>query len=202
LKLAKEYEVEITRFADRKSGRPVYKIGPIEFDQTKCIDCRNCLEICQKQSGGFLELTGRGYEIGITPSADTQKDCLYCGQCIVHCPVGAIEAEGEFEEIEKPLLDAAKTVVVQFAPSIRSSIGEMFDLPPGAIMEGQLVAGLKQLGFKKVLIQLSARILLRLKKPTSWWNDSKTTEFCQCLLPAVLLGCAMLNFFGRILFLI
>jgi len=150
LKLAKEYEVEITRFADRKSGRPVYKIGPIEFDQTKCIDCRNCLEICQKQSGGFLELTGRGYEIGITPSADTQKDCLYCGQCIVHCPVGAIEAEGEFEEIEKPLLDAAKTVVVQFAPSIRSSIGEMFDLPPGAIMEGQLVAGLKQLGFKKV----------------------------------------------------
>ena len=146
LKLAKEYGADMGEYSDRKSKLPVYKFGPIEFDQTKCIDCRNCVEMCSRQSK-FLELDNRGYNINVKPSADPKRDCIYCGQCIIHCPVGAIEAEGEFEEIEKPLQSKNKTVVVQFAPSIRASIGEMFGMPYGSVATGQLVAGLKKLGF-------------------------------------------------------
>jgi iron-only hydrogenase group A len=64
--------------------------------------------------------------------------------------VGAFEAVGEFEDIEKPLLEKDKTVVVQFAPSIRATIGEEFNLPSGSIVTGQLVAALRKLGFNKV----------------------------------------------------
>ena len=150
LALANEYGVNINKFKDRKADFPISKFGPIEFDQTKCIDCRNCVEVCAKQSGGFLEVNDRGYKIHIEPSCDPKKDCIYCGQCIVHCPVGAIESEGEFEDIEKPFKDKGKTLVVQFAPSIRASIWEMFGMEHGSVVTGQLVAALRQLGFDKV----------------------------------------------------
>lgn len=147
LKLALEYNVKITRFKDRKTKRPIYQFGPIVFDQTKCMDCRNCEEVCPVN---FLEVKGRGTEIKIEPSKAKKKDCVYCGQCIVHCPVGAVEAKGEFEDIEKPLKEKDKVVIAQFAPSLRSSLGEEFGLPVGTIVTGQLVAGLKKLGFNKV----------------------------------------------------
>lgn len=147
LKFARQYKVETKRFADRKSKRPIFQFGPIVFDETKCIDCRNCIEACPVN---FLELKGRGADIEVAPSKDPKKECISCGQCIIHCPVGAIESAGEFESIEEPLRDKNKFTVVQFAPAIRSTIGEEFGMPYGEIITGKLVAGLKKLGFKKV----------------------------------------------------
>jgi iron-only hydrogenase group A len=151
LKLAKKYNLKITRFRDRKEKYPVYQFGPsVIFDSSKCIDCRNCVDVCKKQGVNFLEIRKKGHQFQIVPTEDKNKDCIYCGQCIVHCPVGAFEAVGEFEDVEKPLQDKNKIVIVQFAPSIRSSIGEEFNLPPGSIVTGKLVAGLRKLGFNKV----------------------------------------------------
>ncbi len=151
LKLAEKYKVKITRFADRKTKYPVYQFGPaLIFDSSKCIDCRNCVDVCQQQGVGFLEIEERGHLFRVVPSKDKNKDCIYCGQCLVHCPSGAFEAVGEFEDVEKPLQEKDKTVVFQFAPSIRTSIGEEFDLPYGSIMTEQLVAGIKKLGVDKV----------------------------------------------------
>jgi len=151
LKLAKKYKIKTDRFLDRKTGYPVYQFGPsLIFDSSKCIDCRNCVDVCQQQGVNFLEIKERGHLFQVVPSQDENKDCIYCGQCIVHCPVGAFEAVGEFEDVEKPLQDKDKIVVFQFAPSIRTSIGEEFDLPYGSIMTEQLVAGIKKLGVDKV----------------------------------------------------
>lgn len=151
LKLAKEYDVEITRFTDRKTDFPIYQFGPsLIFDSSKCIDCRNCVEVCQKQAVNFLEIKERGHLFKVVPTDDINRDCIYCGQCIIHCPVGAFEAVGEFEEIEKPLSQKDKVVVVQFAPSIRTSIGEEFGLPYGEIVTEKLVSGIKALGANKV----------------------------------------------------
>jgi len=151
LKLAKKYNVEIVRFTDRKKDYPVHQFGPsLIFDSSKCIECRNCVDVCKKQSIGFLEIQEKEHLFQITPSEDKNKDCVYCGQCIIHCPVGAFEAVGEFEDVEKPLQDKDKTVVFQFAPAIRTSIGEEFSLPYGSIVTGQLVAGIKKLGVDKV----------------------------------------------------
>jgi len=150
LKLAKEYKVRITRFPDRKIKKPIYQFGPIVFDQTKCIDCRNCVEMCEKQGVGFLKVKGRGSQIQIVPAKEKNKDCIYCGQCVTHCPVGAIEGVGEFEHVSRPLQEKDKIVVAQFAPAVRTSIGEEFNLSPGQIVTGQIAAGLKKLGFNKV----------------------------------------------------
>jgi NADP-reducing hydrogenase subunit HndD len=147
LKMAKKFDIKITRFPDRKINRKINQCGAIVFDQTKCIDCRNCVEICPVN---FLEVEGRGAEIGIKESTDKKKECISCGQCILHCPVGAIEGAGEFEYIDDPFKDKKKTVVAQFAPSIRTSIGEEFDLPYGEVVTEKLVAGMKKLGFDKV----------------------------------------------------
>ena len=119
----------------------VLQVGGIVFDQTKCIGCEHCLEVCPVD---FLSMNERSK---VNPASSTQKDCINCGQCVLHCPVGAIEGVGEFEELEKIFEDKSKTVVVQFAPSIRSSIGEEFGMDTGKIATGQLVAGLKQVGF-------------------------------------------------------
>jgi ferredoxin len=39
----------------------------------------------------------------IIPSPNLERDCIYCGQCLAHCPVGAFKAVGEFDEIEKQI---------------------------------------------------------------------------------------------------
>lgn len=150
LKYRKQLNSKMLRFADRKIKRPIYEFGPIVFDQTKCIDCRNCVEVCPTK---YLEVDERGADIGIKPTDDKKKDCISCGQCVVHCPAGAIKSRGEYkviDELEKYIKDKNKIVVVQFAPSIRVSIGEELGLPYGAAATDQLAAGLRALGFNYV----------------------------------------------------
>jgi len=148
-KLAREYGVFINRFSDRKKDRQTEFFGPaIEFDQSKCIDCGLCVEMCQKQQCNVFEVKGKGSETTVT--AERVKDCSYCGQCVVHCPVGALQGKGEWQEVEKALNDKNKILIAQCAPSIRASIGEEFNLPYGQVVTGQMVAALKKLGFDKV----------------------------------------------------
>ena len=129
-----------------RGGEPVTASDVIEFDAAKCIGCGHCAAVCPT---GYLEMGPDG-KVRI---ADGDKDCINCGQCIVHCPVGAIEGDGEFEELaglESLLKEGGKTVVIQFAPAVRASIGEEFGLPPGEVTTGRLVAGLKEAGFRYV----------------------------------------------------
>ncbi len=151
LRLAKIYNVDVNKFKNRKAKFKKYKFGPsIEFDASKCIDCKNCIEVCQDQEVNYYETQTINNLSRVMPTCNKNIDCIYCGQCITHCPVGAIEAIGEFEDSEKALIKNKKITVFQFAPSIRASIGEEFGLPAGKIVTNQLVAAIKELGADKV----------------------------------------------------
>ncbi len=155
LKLAEKYEIKIKRFKDRKKERKIIKFAnAVEIDGSQCIDCRNCVDACSiLQNINYLKLKGKGANQEVVENkkiGDKKIDCIYCGQCTVHCPVGAAQEQSHWEDVEKVLYDKSKIVIAQFAPSIRVSIGEEFGLPYGKIATNQVVAGLKKLGFDHV----------------------------------------------------
>lgn len=122
-------------------------------DNSKCILCRRCVAACDAQAISVIGANARGFDTHIGSPFELplyDYSCVSCGQCIVHCPVGALYEKDDtakvFEEINNP----EKFVVVNTAPSIRVTLGEAFGNEIGTNVTGKMVAALRRLGFSKV----------------------------------------------------
>ena len=123
-------------------------------DNSKCILCRSCIAVCQKnQHVAVIGANDRGFETHVASAFDmplTETPCVNCGQCVAVCPTGALRERDDTDKVWEALQDPTKTVVIAPAPSVRAQIGECFEYPIGTNVEGKLVAAMRRLGFDKV----------------------------------------------------
>lgn len=123
-------------------------------EESKCISCARCVRVCNEvQTVSVLTMANRGPQTKVSTFYDRglgNVDCTQCGQCIKACPTGAIHEVYHLNQVIHELRDPKKHVVVQVAPAVRVSIGELFGEKAGINFEGQIVTALKKIGFNKV----------------------------------------------------
>lgn len=128
--------------------------SPLIRDTSKCVKCMRCIQTCDKvQSMGIWDITGTGYRttVGVKDNQDIKDThCVYCGQCITHCPVGALRERNDLSKLYRALADPEITTVVQVAPAVRVAWGEGVGLHSSMSTTGKMVSALKQIGFDYV----------------------------------------------------
>lgn len=128
--------------------------SPLIRDASKCVKCMRCIQTCDKvQSMGIWDITGTGYRttVGVKDNQDIKDThCVYCGQCITHCPVGALRERNDLSKLYRALADPEITTVVQVAPAVRVAWGEGVGLHSSMSTTGKMVSALKQIGFDYV----------------------------------------------------
>ena len=127
---------------------------PIIRDNDKCIKCMRCIKVCENVQGlGIWDLTNRATHtaVGTRGRAPIGKtDCVACGQCITHCPTGALRERDDTETVFDALADPDKIVLVQIAPAVRSAWGEELGIPREEATVERLACALRRVGFEYV----------------------------------------------------
>ncbi|WP_303858209.1 NADH-dependent [FeFe] hydrogenase, group A6 [Aminicella lysinilytica] len=129
---------------------------PLIRNASKCIKCMRCVQVCDEiQSVHVWEMTGTAQRTSVgvrdgLPIDSANAKCSLCGQCITHCPVGALRERNDTEIVLDALADPEKVVMVQFAPAVRVAWGEKVGMHRVEQTTGKLVAALKQIGFDYV----------------------------------------------------
>ncbi len=152
--LGKTLGVSESRFNGEHSEFNLDSSVSITRNMSKCVLCRRCVTVCNEIQGtGILNAQNRGFQTVISPAMDLKLGtvgCVFCGQCTVVCPVGALKETDAIKPVWNALSDKKKRCIVQVAPAIRVAIGEEFGCEPGARVTGKLAQALSTLGFDDI----------------------------------------------------
>ena len=123
---------------------------PLIRDAGKCIKCMRCVQICDKvQSLNVWDIvnTGKRTSVGVSNMKKiAESDCSICGQCITHCPTGALRERDDVRRVLDAVHDPDKIVVVQIAPAVRAAWGEGLGMPQELATEKRMAAAARALG--------------------------------------------------------
>ena len=123
---------------------------PLIRTDSKCIKCLRCIDVCDKVQGMKVwDLLGLGKHtrVGVRGGAKlTDVNCTYCGQCITHCPVGALRERDDTMKLMAAVHDPQKTVVLQVAPAVRAAWGDGLGLSPEMATEKRMAAAFRKIG--------------------------------------------------------
>lgn len=153
--LSEKYSVREHRYVGASKDHAIdISSASMERDPAKCILCGRCVRVCHEvQKVGAIDFTNRGFSTIVTTPYNkgiNVSDCILCGQCILVCPTAALREKGALKEVVNAINDRNKFTIVQVAPAVRATLGEEYNMPLGTDVTGQLVTGLRRLGFKKV----------------------------------------------------
>ena len=113
-----------------------------------------CVQICenvQQMKVWDVQNTGSRTTVDVSLNRTIEESgCTLCGQCITHCPTGALRERNDIPKVFDVLADPEKVTVVQVAPAVRTAWGEEMGLSKEEATEGRMAAALKRIGFDYV----------------------------------------------------
>lgn len=153
-KLANDLNIIDLPFRQELEITPWKQDFPLIRDSKKCIKCMRCVQVCDKiQSLNIwdVESTGSRTTVNVSKNRKIEEaDCSLCGQCITHCPTGALRERDDTTKVWRAIHDPKKVTVVQVAPAVRTAWGEALGLSREEATMGKITDSLKRLGFDYV----------------------------------------------------
>lgn len=123
---------------------------PLVRDASKCVKCMRCIQVCDKIQGMHIwDVSGTGARttVGVSENRDIKTaDCALCGQCITHCPTGALRERDDTDKLYRALEDKDTIVVAQIAPAVRAAWGESLGLSREEATVEKIVDALRRIG--------------------------------------------------------
>ena len=152
--LARELNVLDVPYAENATHQSWDASFPLIRDSAKCVRCLRCVQVCAKVQGcDVWDVKNRATRLDVDvrdglPIQDA--GCTLCGQCVTHCPTGALRERDDTDAVLAALADPDTACVAQVAPAVRTSWGEGLGLEGADASEGRLAATLGALGFDYV----------------------------------------------------
>ena len=145
--LGDHYPVDLKNIATDFSN-PVVRI------ENRCVKCMRCIQVCDQIQGMHIwDLVGTGSRttVGVRDARRlADSECTFCGQCITHCPVGALQEHDDTGKVFDLLANPEKITIVQVAPAVRAAWAEYYHLDPQFATAERMVTALKSMGFDYV----------------------------------------------------
>ena len=149
-KMANDLDIREIPFHYSSKRRPWNNEFPLIRDSSKCIQCMRCVQVCDKvQTLSVWDAIGTGSRTMVEVSGLRKIEdasCALCGQCITHCPVGALQERDDSEKVWDAIEDPNRVVVVQVAPAVRTAWGEQLGMKPEEATVGKIMDSLKRMG--------------------------------------------------------
>lgn len=148
--IANDLDILEVPFQQRYEEKDYNQEFPLIRDASKCIKCMRCVQVCDKIQGlKIWDIIGTGRRTSVDVSDGRRieaSDCALCGQCITHCPVGALRERDDVDKVLDAIADEDKIVIVQVAPAVRAAWGEPFGMTREEATVKRLVAALRKSG--------------------------------------------------------